>query len=652
MRSRHVIVALSLMVVAAVAVAITLRPDRVDATDQPACAAGGTCMFVDAFPGATGLQEDHIIGPGEIGFSVDVYVQSPTSGELSAFQFILNFDASLLVASPPVLDPTLAALDLNNDSQPDWQCLPAPAADYDGNPATGDALLSCFSGAGFGPPGNLVKVGTVTFTYAVFDFIEHQSAFTLSNVAVGDIHGSSLLSNCVPQTAGGCYDASVAWNATPPPPTPTPTGSVVLTPPASPTPTAVPTLPPGAQPDCAPQLGSLTAHCMVVDADVNKPGAQAWVQLPSSTTSFDVDVVAHLDAPAQLAAFNFSLEYDASWLDASVPALDPALALADIDDDGQLDWQCLPGPFADWDGNPATGDALLSCFIADPDAMGDAPAGDMRLGRIRFTMNPPSPAGKFSALTLDFATIGDTNFIQITGCQPVVYELGGGCLNGAVTWANALPGDDDGDGIQNAQDNCDGVWNPGQQNNDGNRIVLPGKPFDDITAPNSDEAGDACDQDDDNDGLLDGSEGEMFCIGSGLLVVTSPFLPDTDGDRVLDGAECALGSNPADPNSKPANVECGPGGDADGDGIPDFREFCYFITEPSAADTDGDGCSDSKEIASVNADVQINVLDLMIVAGAAGPSFDPDYHPNFDATRNGAIDVIDLGFVARQAGGC
>ncbi len=90
-----------------------------------------------------------------------------------------------------------------------------------------------------------------------------------------------------------------------------------------------------------------------------------------------------------------------------------------------------------------------------------------------------------------------------------------------------------------SQDNCPVAPNPIQLNTDGDLVDLhPAKAFDDFTQPHSDASGDACDPDDDNDGLSDQEEATgAACSG----ISTDALLADTDGDRMLDGAECQLG---------------------------------------------------------------------------------------------------------------
>jgi hypothetical protein len=94
--------------------------------------------------------------------------------------------------------------------------------------------------------------------------------------------------------------------------------------------------------------------------------------------------------------------------------------------------------------------------------------------------------------------------------------------------------------------------------------------------------------------------------------------------------------------------------DSDGDKLLTFREVCYYGTNPTVLNTDGDTCNDGREVASVNANTQVDVIDLQIVASEAGgyPLPASNTKGNFDITRNGTIDVLDLQVVASLSGAC
>ena len=202
-------------------------------------------------------------------------------------------------------------------------------------------------------------------------------------------------------------------------------------------------------------------------------------------------------------------------------------------------------------------------------------------------------------------------------------------------------------------DNCPGTANPSQNNNDGNYTDLsPPKAFDDLTAPMSDGKGDACDPDDDNDALTDVDEPTGANCGG---KISNPLKQDTDGDHFLDGAECALGSDPGNMGLKPTLASCGASGDADADGVLTQREVCFFNTDPNFfPNTDGDACREAREIASINLDTTVNVLDLSQIAGEFGVYVLPGnaVKRNYDVNKDAAINVLDLSFVAGQSGAC
>jgi hypothetical protein len=229
--------------------------------------------------------------------------------------------------------------------------------------------------------------------------------------------------------------------------------------------------------------------------------------------------------------------------------------------------------------------------------------------------------------------------------------------------------DSDSDALLDSYDNCPTTSNPTQLNTDAAPLT-PAGAADDTTIPMSDSLGDACDPDDDNDGLADDVElalapGALFddlcSSGTPASANTNPLLQDTDGDRVIDGAECALGSDPASAASKPPAL---PPGDSDGDGLTDAfeatigsdpfdtdtdndgitegLEYRGYGTSPLATDSDLDGCPDGVEIADVNGDKAVNSGDLLAVAlkfGAPGTAV-------HDVNRNGAVNSTDLLLIA------
>jgi hypothetical protein len=214
------------------------------------------------------------------------------------------------------------------------------------------------------------------------------------------------------------------------------------------------------------------------------------------------------------------------------------------------------------------------------------------------------------------------------------------------------------------------VSNPVQENTDGNFISNhPTYVMDDLTLANSDAMGDACDPDDDNDGIWDTEEG-AGCNGSGAL---DALKADSDGDRVIDGAECALGSDPANAGSKPAAPAMGtdPDGDGlstlvetligsnpsvrdtDGDGINDGVEFKGYNTNLLVADTDGDGWSDSCEVASLNNDTKVNSGDQGLLSSEIVRNVPQAQKlANMDLNKDGAINSGDQGLMASKVGKC
>jgi lysophospholipase L1-like esterase len=241
------------------------------------------------------------------------------------------------------------------------------------------------------------------------------------------------------------------------------------------------------------------------------------------------------------------------------------------------------------------------------------------------------------------------------------------------TMYEPLAHDGDGDGVVDQVDNCPTVANPGQENHDANFVDLKayGKMYNDVTWPNSDNLGDACDSDADNDGLPNAIETAFpipWCPSA--TGPTDPLLRDTDGDGVLDAAECALGTDPVNANSKPPLFPAGDSDhdglsdsfelqigtdpykpDTDGDGVLDGAEYKNYNTNPLMKNSDGDLCSDGKEVASVNADTKVNSTDLQLLM-TSFTSLNVRYILDFDLNKDGKVNSTDLLIGAHLYGYC
>jgi sugar lactone lactonase YvrE len=198
------------------------------------------------------------------------------------------------------------------------------------------------------------------------------------------------------------------------------------------------------------------------------------------------------------------------------------------------------------------------------------------------------------------------------------------------------------------KDNCPLVFNPDQINTDAAALSNgPNVPGDDITIVNGDALGDACDPDDDNDGILDVDEGVFpMALCPSASAATNPLLIDSDGDTLTDGWECLMGSDPMDPNSKALGTTSL---DEDGDTILDLWELRGYGGNIASLDSDGDGCHDRLELASIDGDRFVTTTDRLAVARASLGLLPPDPDQDYvlDINKNGVVDAADRLFVAR-----
>ena len=216
--------------------------------------------------------------------------------------------------------------------------------------------------------------------------------------------------------------------------------------------------------------------------------------------------------------------------------------------------------------------------------------------------------------------------------------------------------DSDGDHVADSIDNCPTVYNPDQLNSDGGkRPAGPQIPGGWASNPAADKLGDACDPDDDNDGLPDASENELSC----------PYRlnADSDGDRIVDGYEVSHSTNACDAGS-PATPACSgvPFVDSDGDGLSDCIEHagyntCASVNDPvpgwstcaNPMDSDGDGCADVLEVMDINGDRKVSVGDQTLLAKRGAGLFPPSSSDSvFDVNKDGKLSVGDQTLMAKN----
>ena len=110
------------------------------------------------------------------------------------------------------------------------------------------------------------------------------------------------------------------------------------------------------------------------------------------------------------------------------------------------------------------------------------------------------------------------------GDGAAVDDDGDTLVNAADPGCAVLAADTDQDGVPDATDNCLSVYNPDQTNSDT------------VATGGGDALGDACDPNDDGDGLIDTAE---WARGSDAKNPFSPFMLDIDGNTSVQGADAS-----------------------------------------------------------------------------------------------------------------
>jgi len=202
----------------------------------------------------------------------------------------------------------------------------------------------------------------------------------------------------------------------------------------------------------------------------------------------------------------------------------------------------------------------------------------------------------FEATPYNNALTGGTG-INSDGYDPSIHTWDGSPADGHGTNKGVEKNktkDSDNDGLNDYNENNLYHTDPLNPDTDGDRLSDGAEVLDNHTDPNK--------ADTDDDGLNDYEE--LYEYG------TNPLNPDSDSDGLLDGEERDYGTDPLDPDTDDDRLldiievrfyHTDPlTNDTDGDLIHDWEELFWgsdrVITDPLSADSDGDGLDDYNEI--------------------------------------------------------
>jgi hypothetical protein len=293
--------------------------------------------------------------------------------------------------------------------------------------------------------------------------------------------------------------------------------------------------------------------------------------------------------------------------------------------------------------------------------------------------NPPPPASGLAESACSDVLDNDTDGLVNDGCASNPEDNCPAIGNGTQVNSSTV----DPESNSNPADGTNGRFGPS--------VAVPGQG--DVLHVDAKFSGDACDGDDDNDGVADSVEGAMFYDPSGategsgqnfcntldddgpgsggtqtneVAAVTSGTTRDTDGDGTIDGVECQLATNPADDTSKPGLsftteqsiyyrltnlaqvgttvlVTLDDGSTVGG--VPEAKG--YGAGAASSNDTDRDGCPDETEAVDTNGDRIVNDADRLGIARAVlgAGTFGPPGSSQADLEERRTADVVPNGIL-------
>ncbi len=211
--------------------------------------------------------------------------------------------------------------------------------------------------------------------------------------------------------------------------------------------------------------------------------------------------------------------------------------------------------------------------------------------------------------------------------------------------------DADGDEVCDVIDNCPGVYNPGQDDNDSDGTgdlcdICPG--YDDSLDDDGDGVPDGCDAcpgyddglDDDSDGVPDGCD---VCPGYDDNI-------DNDGDNVPDGCDnCPTDHNPYQIDTDHDGLGNTCDDDDDDDLVPDISDNCPLVYNPGQEDSNSDGIGDACSCLGTTGNVDcdpsemVDMGDLTVLIDHLFISLAPlcsETEANIDVS--GIVDMGDL----------